>query len=381
MSNKKPMSDAHIHAFVDKQLKREREERLQELVAAWPEKFEQIQEYQLINQRLLEGLADVYDQAIPDWITQTLQGGKLPARSLPASPVKEVQEHLNEANKKNLKKPTNPAPPPNQVPRKPTALKPPLADKSRRADANQSKNNETKGDVKSAAVEILVEPDVNETAEIRELDIDLPRHFRFTAFSDLFSNGVTRLKKIASGNMKVVASLVVGVIVGWTTHNVVNAYTRNNSPEVAQSAIDAHIFYAAESEHAVEVSAKHKKHLRDWIKFNLKTALEPVNLKKFGFDLMGGRILPLKGKLAGQYMYSNSSDELRLTIYMSAYLQDTSGTQLKCEIVDKSDDLPLSACGWRKEKIVYYVISNLSIEKMQEISLRVKSLMPKKKKA
>ena len=72
----RPMSDAHIHAYVDGQLKREREQRLQALLGERPEKYEQIKEYQAINLRLQEALAFLLEEELPPAISNLLNKNK-----------------------------------------------------------------------------------------------------------------------------------------------------------------------------------------------------------------------------------------------------------------------------------------------------------------
>ena len=375
------MSDAHIHAFVDRQLKLEREERLQKLVSAWPEKYEQVQEYQLINQRLQDGLSDVYDQAIPDAIISILKGNKVLGRASSAGIKAKKPARRKLQRNKNIHKELDDITEISSsiikdfLPKR-SASKKAVANNNNAAEATLDNNSAPKNVTEARPAEIVVEPEVS---GVRELDVDLPRHSRITGFGEIFSSIFVQLTDLASDNMKLIASIFVGVVIGWTTHNAVNAFTDSSSPEVAQLAIDAHLFYSAESKHAVEVSAKNRKHLRRWIKSKLKSELEPVNLQKFGYELMGGRVLPVKGKLAGQYMYKSTNDGSKLTIYMSTYLQDSSSLDLNCENIDTSSEAPLSVCGWEKENIVFYVISNQSTIGLREISTRVKALMPKKK--
>jgi len=68
------MSDAHIHAYVDGQLKRERGISLQSILGDLPEKYEQLEEYQRINDSLRTTLQPMLDEPIPNSIMQLFNG-------------------------------------------------------------------------------------------------------------------------------------------------------------------------------------------------------------------------------------------------------------------------------------------------------------------
>jgi anti-sigma factor RsiW len=216
--------------------------------------------------------------------------------------------------------------------------------------------------------------------EIRTLDVDLPQRYGVNFLAGYFSEVLVRTKDLTSAKVRLSASILFGMIIGWAAHNSLNASANSDFSEVAQSAIDAHVFYTADSKHAVEVSVKYKTQLRNWIKKNLESELEPVNLSKFNYALLGGRVLPLKGKLAGQYMYQNNRNKSRLTIYMSNYVQDSNaGKQPHCEKIEGSGNASLSVCGWKKADLIFYVVANLPTSEISQVADRIKKLMPKKK--
>jgi anti-sigma factor RsiW len=75
--------------------------------------------------------------------------------------------------------------------------------------------------------------------------------------------------------------------------------------------------YAPEQRHAVEVAASQEDHLVTWLSKRLNRSLTIPSLHEYGFELVGGRLLPGEDGPAAQFMYQNASGE-RLTLYMTS---------------------------------------------------------------
>jgi anti-sigma factor RsiW len=67
----------------------------------------------------------------------------------------------------------------------------------------------------------------------------------------------------------------------------------------------------------VEVDAAHEQHLMGWLSKRLGRKLTAPDLSRFGYRLIGGRLLPAGGNAAAQLMYENA-DKARLTLYVQA---------------------------------------------------------------
>ena len=87
-------------------------------------------------------------------------------------------------------------------------------------------------------------------------------------------------------------------------------------PVFAQSADMAYAVYAPEQHHAVEVAASQGDHLVTWLSKRLNRSLTIPSLHEYGFELVGGRLLPGENGPAAQIMYQNANGE-RLTLYMT----------------------------------------------------------------
>ncbi|ARJ65242.1 hypothetical protein WV31_06030 [Magnetospirillum sp. ME-1] len=84
---------------------------------------------------------------------------------------------------------------------------------------------------------------------------------------------------------------------------------------VAAEALSAHVVFAAEIRHPVEVAAVERAHLVAWLSKRLGAELKVPDLSSAGFSLVGGRLLPASSGPAAQFMYENA-DGRRVTLYL-----------------------------------------------------------------
>jgi len=78
-------------------------------------------------------------------------------------------------------------------------------------------------------------------------------------------------------------------------------------------ASSAFLIYTSEVRHPVEVRANEKDHLVTWLGKRLGHKLAAPDLTGLGFDLVGGRLLPVNGKAGALLMYEDAAGK-RLTI-------------------------------------------------------------------
>jgi anti-sigma factor RsiW len=124
----------------------------------------------------------------------------------------------------------------------------------------------------------------------------------------------------------VLAVAFVSGLAGWTLHAQVMStkmqslfvQTSENvgeSPFARRAAI-AHIVYSPELRHPVEVGADEEAHLVTWLSKRLGNPIHPPKLRKLGFELIGGRLLPGENGPVAQFMYHDANGQ-RLTLYVS----------------------------------------------------------------
>lgn len=112
--------------------------------------------------------------------------------------------------------------------------------------------------------------------------------------------------------------LAVGIACGFLMHMLLPVLDREHpAPTFAQRADIAYAVYAPEQRHAVEVAASQEDHLVTWLSKRLNRTLTIPSLHEYGFELVGGRLLPGEDGPAAQFMYQNASGE-RLTLYMTS---------------------------------------------------------------
>ncbi|BCG81370.1 anti-sigma factor family protein [Mesorhizobium sp. 113-3-3] len=86
---------------------------------------------------------------------------------------------------------------------------------------------------------------------------------------------------------------------------------------LAEQAIAAHVIYAAEKRHAVEVPASDKDHLQTWLSNRVGLKLVAPDLTANGFQLIGGRLLPAGDSKAAMLLYEDDKGE-RVSLFVTA---------------------------------------------------------------
>jgi len=118
-----------------------------------------------------------------------------------------------------------------------------------------------------------------------------------------------RLGRIAA----IVASLAIGGAIGWVARD---ASTEPQRVVLPHQAAVAHAVFTPEVRHAVEVSAAEEAHLVAWLSKRLGARVKAPRLGMFGYELLGGRLLPGAGRPGAQFMYQDAAGK-RLTLYVS----------------------------------------------------------------
>lgn len=121
------------------------------------------------------------------------------------------------------------------------------------------------------------------------------------------------------------AAAVVGGALGWALHG-------NEPLEVAtdlpRQAALAHVVYAPEVLHPVEVGAREETHLVAWLSKRLGAPVRAPQLADAGFELVGGRLLPGDTGPAAQFMYQDAAGR-RLTLYVRTAAADNRETAFR----------------------------------------------------
>ena len=119
-----------------------------------------------------------------------------------------------------------------------------------------------------------------------------------------------RVRSVAAG----VGLLLAGGAAGWLAHP---SETQRPASVLTTAAAAAHLTFAADVRHPVEVTAAQEGHLVQWLSNRLGRPLRVPDLNQLGFHLMGGRLLPSAAGPAAQFMFDDDQGT-RLTVYIRA---------------------------------------------------------------
>ena len=113
---------------------------------------------------------------------------------------------------------------------------------------------------------------------------------------------------------------LVGGLAGWGLHGQ-QAKRMAADDGFVRQAVGAHVVYAGEIRHPVEVGANEEAHLVAWLSKRLGATVRAPRLVSAGFQLVGGRLLPDGGAPAAQFMYEDGGGR-RLTLYVRTDRRD-----------------------------------------------------------
>jgi len=138
-------------------------------------------------------------------------------------------------------------------------------------------------------------------------------------------------------SLSLAASLAL-VIAGGTLGWFVRGATVPTAAEIAlaslpQSARVAHVVYAQEVAHPVEVGAEQEAHLVKWLSKRLGADVRAPDLAELGFSLVGGRLLPADKGPAAQFMYEDDQGN-RMTLYVRQNQDEQGNTAFRYQEQD-----------------------------------------------
>ncbi len=184
------------------------------------------------------------------------------------------------------------------------------------------------------------------------------------------------------------AGVVLAFGLGWLSHGQygpasvrqVSAATgaaANPAREFIHQAAVAHMVYAPEVRHPVEVAAAEQEHLVKWLSKRLDHPLKVPNLAAQGYDLVGGRLLPGTQGARAQFMFQNAAGE-RVTLYLGAMKELASGRPAPPGAPDRretafsfSNDGPVPGFYWVDQGFGYALAGKLPRDKLMAIAQAV----------
>lgn len=113
-----------------------------------------------------------------------------------------------------------------------------------------------------------------------------------------------------------IAWMVVGGGLGWWAHGKVpGGFEAMATHHLVQPASFAHAVFTTDARRPVEIRAEQETDLVNWLSSRLHTTIRAPDLSRFGFVLVGGRLLPSTDRMAAQFMYENDH-AARVTLYI-----------------------------------------------------------------
>lgn len=145
-------------------------------------------------------------------------------------------------------------------------------------------------------------------------------------------------------------ALLIGASAGWFAGSS-GLVLESDMESLAVSAIQAHRTFVVEKRHPVEVAASEESHLVQWLSRRVGAPLKAPDLTRFGYGLMGGRLLPAADGAAAQLMYETREGR-RLTLYLEP---ETGQDETAFRFVEAGG---IAGFWWREEGLGYALLSD-----------------------
>lgn len=166
--------------------------------------------------------------------------------------------------------------------------------------------------------------------------------------------------------------LLVGLAGGWLANEILTPPQVVERivmapPQMPQLAAVAHVAYASEVRHPVEVGADEEEHLVRWLTNRMGKPVKAPKLEPLGYRLMGGRLLPgAESGVACQFMYENASGQ-RLTLYIRTPNKDQPETAFRFA----TEQNGLGVFYWIDRNLAYAISANLPKDELRKIARAV----------
>jgi len=161
------------------------------------------------------------------------------------------------------------------------------------------------------------------------------------------------------------AWLALGALLGWFARDLGDHGLRADLPPWAKRAAVAHVVYAPEVRHPVEVSAEQESHLVAWLSKRLGATLRIPQLNELGYGLVGGRLLPGERGPVAQFMYQDGRGQ-RLTLYVRVNAEDSRETAFRF-----ARENSVGVFYWLDRKLGYALSGEVAKEELLQVATAV----------
>jgi anti-sigma factor RsiW len=160
-----------------------------------------------------------------------------------------------------------------------------------------------------------------------------------------------------------IALLTAGAAGGWFAHGMSDEY-EYRALALADLAAEAHLVYATEISHPVEVPASQEAQLRSWLSKSLDRPVQVPDLSAVGYAFLGGRLLPAGHGVAGQLMYQNVNGS-RVTLYFRPAAEERGSAFRFVPVED------IAVFYWHDRNLAYALAGALEREQLKTICTEV----------
>ena len=184
---------------------------------------------------------------------------------------------------------------------------------------------------------------------------------------NILQNVTTPPRPTWSLPMQLAAALVliaVGIGGGWALRGATGPTNIAVAQTLVDEAMNAHLIYAAEVLHPVEVAASDEDHLIGWLSKRLGVDLSAPDLSAQGYALIGGRLLPAVAGPAAQFMYEDTGGN-RITVFATT---GTSGILAAFQFEERDG---IGGVYWQDEVLRYAVIGPVARDTLAGLATEV----------
>ena len=158
--------------------------------------------------------------------------------------------------------------------------------------------------------------------------------------------------------------LSLGGVGGYFANAIGLGEEEGSGGRLAEEAIAAHVIYAAEKRHAVEVPASDKDHMQTWLSNRVGLKLVAPDLSEDGFELVGGRLLPASGSSKAAMLLYEDTTGNRISLFV------TSESAAKTAGVYNEEEGGPTAVYWLDKGYGCAVVGSLPDGRLNEVAKR-----------
>lgn len=137
--------------------------------------------------------------------------------------------------------------------------------------------------------------------------------------------------------------------------------TQEEQARFPGEASSAFMIYSREVRHAVEVKADEKDHLVTWLGKRLGQKFAAPDLSRWGFSLIGGRLVPVDGRAGALLMYEDGGGK-RLTVLVG---QSDADAATSFRFVARGS---VETFYWIDERLTYAVTAEIPREVLRQVA-------------